>query len=265
MMERRGSKDSITARRRSIFGKHGGRSREHGGSSRSSRPECAAATVRLSLALPLLCLLSLGGADAAFTSSSLAFAPAQVGVGSEMSVSFTSDAAFSLGDIVSIVLPSFGEGRGSFSPTVVSEQPFRTASWNAGTETLSFTSRGSIAANKACRIMIPQDQAIHLPSSGIRVGATGLTITSGGVSGNIGTVPAVGSFRTSTSLSFSPRYTVAPVAIAVSSTPKFDVAPVAIAIGSTPECDVAPVAIAIGFTPECDVATSELITFTLPG
>jgi hypothetical protein len=100
------------------------------------------------MALPLLCLLSIGGADAAFTASSLAFAPAQVGVGSEMSLSFESDAAFSSGTVVSIVLPSFGEGRGSFSPTVVTEQAFRTASWNAGTETLSFTASDLIAANQ---------------------------------------------------------------------------------------------------------------------
>ena len=128
----------------------GRRSREHRCISCSSRWECAVGTVRLrlaSMALPLLCLLLIGGADAAFTASSLAFAPAQVGVGSEMSVSFVSDAAFSSSAVVSIVLPSFGEGRSSFSPTVVTEQPFRTASWNAGTETLSFTASGLIAAN----------------------------------------------------------------------------------------------------------------------
>ena len=128
----------------------GRRSREHRCISCSSRWECAVGTVRLrlaSMALPLLCLLSMGS-DAAFTASSLAFAPAQVGVGSEMSLSFESDAAFSSGTVVSIVLPSFGEGRGSFSPTVVTEQAFRTASWNAGTETLSFTASDLIAANQ---------------------------------------------------------------------------------------------------------------------
>ena len=74
-----------TARRGSMGGR---RPREHSG---SSRREGAVGTVRLrsasvgtvrlmaSMALPILCLLSMGGADAAFTASSLAFAPAQVG------------------------------------------------------------------------------------------------------------------------------------------------------------------------------------------
>jgi hypothetical protein len=188
----------------------------------------ARAADSLGIVILLYTLAFLRGSDGAITTSSLAFSPARVGVGCEISVSFTSDAAFSAGDEVTLELPDFGSGLDAFSPTVLSEQPFRAASWspavNGSSETLVFTATAAIPADTQCILVVPQDQFIQLPASGIRAGSTSFTITTGGASASIGAVPPVGSFRASTALSFTPRYTVAPVAIAVDFQPAFDIA-----------------------------------------